>query len=783
MKNIQFSSILKVNFEIDFDCNFNYNVSFYAIKNLFFINNIFGLLTMRSRLAMYSLCLKVGLVFALMQILAGTGLCKDELLNLDIEDLSQINVEEAYATLSTTDPRETPASVTIITAQDIKNSGARSLDELLDIFVPCFQYMYKTQGNQAGIRGIISDRNNKLLLTVNDRSMNIRASDGGAVTERWFSMLEDIRRITVVNGPGSAVYGPGAIAGIINIETWNGKSFQGFEASARGGGVEYFGSLEARYGKELGKNAALFLYYGADYYPGADNDVAPLKFSYNITQGKNTIFYKKHSKPNFVVPRDDSSFRGLARHKLHIQLDGENYELWARYTLSGQRIPADQYFYIHVHPDLLTDNGAGNQQLTFLGKYTHYINECLSFDYMLSYMLSDVQINYGLPDKLHRPQQPMDDRHWSEDETVGRIMAHITLSEYQKFAIGTEYYYNNFGRKGLLYSSEPSNIQGLPIGTKWNSHMISLVGEYQLRFNSDLLGIAGLRVDKHRFTSWMFSPRAALVYSPDASNVFKLIYNHSVRHADDADLYIVHLGDRKKGDIESIDNFEFLYNFQPRSDIGISFSTFYNRHQVVAFDKDIAGAPYKELITTYGRTSKIGLVQTFGLDITLRIHTDNLDARLSHSFTKLLDFDLYDKGIIQNVSASPYGYGNDLANWINNATKLIVNYNVTNRFSFHSNARVYWGLPGGEDMARYNLEKVGSPALPIAASDDRAFDISIFLSMGLEYRLTPNTDVSLHGYNLMGIFDKDLNKRNFFQRTSMYRDAAPSVAIRICSSF
>ncbi len=713
-------------------------------------------------------------------LLTGMAFGKDELLSLDVEDLSQIKVEEAYATLSTMDPSETPASIIVITAEDIKNSGARNLDELLDIFVPGFQFMYKTQGNQAGIRGIISDRNNKLLLTVNGRSMNIRASDGGAVTERWFSMLGDISRITVVNGPGSAVYGPGAIAGIINIETFNGKNFQGFDVSLRGGWVEYFGSLEARYGLELANNTGLFLYYGADYYPGASNDAAPLKFSYNLRK-KRREFDIESNLSDFDIPRDNSSFRGLVRHKFHFQLDGDNYQVWTRYTLSGQRIPADQYFYLHTDPDLLLDNGAANQQLTFVGKYSQYISSWLNIDYMLSYMLSDVQINYGLADKLHRH----DDKHWSEDETVGRIMMHMTPYSGHKIAIGAEYYYNNLGRKSYLKHDEPSNIQGLPRGTKWNSHMVSLVGEYQLRLHSNILGIAGLRVDKHRYTSWMFSPRAALIFTPDAINVFKVIYNRSVRHGDDADLYIAHLEDEKKGDIEVIDNFEFIYDSQPLDSLHFSFSTFYNRHHVVAFDKNLHDTVYyyHGLVLAYGRTSKIGIVHTYGLEATLQFHTDSLKAKLSHSFTKLLDFDLDEKGIIQNVSASPYGYGNDLANWVNNVTKFSLDYKVTDRFSFYGSARIYWGLPGGKDMAKYNMQKIYTPALPILDSDDRAFGKSVFLNLGIGYKFTPNVNIKLHGYNLLGIFDKDFNKRNFFQRTTMYRDAAPAVALRISGSF
>ena len=693
------------------------------------------------------------------------------MLTLGIEDLSQIEVEEAYATLGSMNPRETPASIIEITAQDIRNSGARSLDELLDIYVPGFQYMYKVQGNQAGIRGIISDRNNKLLLMVNGRSMNVKASDGGAITERWFSMLGDIRRITVVNGPGSAVYGPGAIAGIINIETWSGRDYQGTDISARGGGWENFSSFEFRYGTELASNTGMFVYYGFDYYPGASPEEAPLKFSFDFQKPAYGVYYEQDSDSNLDVPNDNSTLSGRARHKFHLQLDGENYELWTRYTLSGQRIPADQYFYLNVPCDLLLDNGAGNQQFTLYGKYTQFMTSHLSLDYVLSYMWSDVMVNYGVRDTHPQLYPAMDDRHWSEDETIAGITAHIRPFEGHKVAIGTEYYYNNFGRRGHLYGDSPSNIQSLPIGTKWNSHMVSFFGEYQMRLTHYLLAIAGIRCDKHRYTSWMYSPRAALVYTPDGNNVVKFIYNHSVRHGDDADLYLEHKSLDDEGDIETLDNFELIYETQPTAIFHFNISAFYNRHHVVSFDR-----------TTF-RSIHVGLAQTYGIEVGLEIKRSGLVARLYHSYTKLIDFDLEDEDAVQNISAAPYGYGNDLANWMKHATKLIVDYDVTDELSLHGSARIYWGFSGSKDMAKYNRDKLRSLGLPVYASDGNAYDGSVLVTVGAEYQLSPQMDIMIHGYNLLGLFDEDLNKRNFFQRTSTYRDAAPAVAFRISCAF
>ncbi len=703
--------------------------------------------------------------FLLQILLPASGICMDPLLDLDLEDLSQIRVEEAFATLTSLNPREVPASVTVITADDIVRSGARNLDELLDIFVPGFQYMYKTHGNQAGIRGIISDRNNKLLLTVNGRSMNVRASDGGAITERWFSMLGDIRRIAVVCGPGSAVYGPGAIAGIINIETWNGKEFNGLDLSVRGGIGEDFGSVETRYGATLPEGTGMFAYYGLDYYPGADQGDAPLKFAFDFEYPPDYHQYRAGSEARFPVPNDNGSFKGLVRHKFHFQLDGDNFEAWVRYTLSGQRIPAPQAYYTFSRSDKYLDNGAGNQQLTLFGRYSHDISRWISLEYMLSYMLSDVQISYGDPGYISN-------KHWSEDETEARVMAHITPALGHKVALGVEYYYNNLGRRGFLMRDAPSSIYGLREGTQWTSHMLSLVGEYQLRLRYDLLGIAGIRADKHRFTPWMFSPRTALVFTPDATNTFKLVYNRSVRHADDADLYSAYLQGNHHGDIETIDNFEVIYERQHSRGLHFSLSSFYNRHHVVAFDSTRMMSDY------------VGLAQTYGIEVAIKVHTSKLNAVLSHSFTKLIDFDLTNGALLQNISASPYGYGNDLANWVNNATKLVFDYKFTDRLSWHSSARIYWGLPGAEDMARYNMDTLDMLRLPVWDGDDAdAFGKSVFLTVGLCYRLLPHTTFSLHGYNLLGLFDRDLNKRNFFQRTSTYRDAAPALALRISRSF
>ncbi|MGA2070399.1 MAG: Plug domain-containing protein [Sedimentisphaerales bacterium] len=71
--------------------------------------------------------------------------------------------------------RENQAAVTTVTAEQIKASGARSLFELLDIYVPNLQVIrHHWESDHIGLRGIINDRDDKYLLLVNGKVINER---------------------------------------------------------------------------------------------------------------------------------------------------------------------------------------------------------------------------------------------------------------------------------------------------------------------------------------------------------------------------------------------------------------------------------------------------------------------------------------------------------------------------------------------------------------------------------------------------------------------------------
>ncbi len=108
----------------------------------------------------------------------------------------------------------------------------------------------------------------------------------GALTERDLVMLQDIDHIDIVRGPGSALYGPGAISMVINIVTFNANTFKGTEVTGRMGAIDEFYSGEVKHGQAFDDNdGGLFVYAGGSKQDGASKYDAPQIFPYNFPGG------------------------------------------------------------------------------------------------------------------------------------------------------------------------------------------------------------------------------------------------------------------------------------------------------------------------------------------------------------------------------------------------------------------------------------------------------------------------------------------------------------------
>lgn len=145
-------------------------------------------------------------------------------LDADIPEIQGDFLAEAYERVVITasrvgqDPLDSPSTLTVLTSEDIRLSGAISITDILRRVVGV-DVMHPAVGNaDISIRGFNRELNNKVLVLVDGRTIY----QDFLATTIWPSIpvaLEEIERIEVIRGPGSAVYGANALTGVINIIT------------------------------------------------------------------------------------------------------------------------------------------------------------------------------------------------------------------------------------------------------------------------------------------------------------------------------------------------------------------------------------------------------------------------------------------------------------------------------------------------------------------------------------------------------------------------------------
>jgi iron complex outermembrane receptor protein len=115
-------------------------------------------------------------------------------------------------------PLDAPSSVSVLTAEDIRLSGALNLPDLLRR-VPGMDVMSMATGHSdVSIRGFNRELNNKVLVLIDGRSTYFDFI-GTSFFATFPIALEEIDRIEIIRGPGSSTYGANAVTGVINIIT------------------------------------------------------------------------------------------------------------------------------------------------------------------------------------------------------------------------------------------------------------------------------------------------------------------------------------------------------------------------------------------------------------------------------------------------------------------------------------------------------------------------------------------------------------------------------------
>lgn len=183
---------------------------------------------------------------------------QQDLSRATLEELLGMEVDQVYsASRSIQDIRRAPASVTIITADDIRRFGYQTLEDALRS-VTGFYTTSDRNYSYLGVRGfgLPGDYNSRILMLVDGFRLNDGVYNQVLIGNTFPVDIAMIERIEIVRGPSSSLYGSNAFFAVVNVMTTRGQRRPGTELAVA------TGSLGARRGRlaQGGRTAGGFEY-------------------------------------------------------------------------------------------------------------------------------------------------------------------------------------------------------------------------------------------------------------------------------------------------------------------------------------------------------------------------------------------------------------------------------------------------------------------------------------------------------------------------------------------
>jgi outer membrane receptor for ferrienterochelin and colicins len=458
-----------------------------------------------------------------------------------------------------------PSVASVITAEDIKDIGATTLDEALEtvpgVHVEPSGSRYFT--SIWSIRGIHTSLNPEVLLLINGVPFtdNYQGS-------RYFTYqmpVAMISRIEVVRGPGSALYGADAFAGVVNVITKDNFEINGTQAGVRYGSFDTVDTWAQQGGQYGGWDLAL----GAEWRKtrGDNGRVIDKDALYAIGQG---------AKSNAPAPLD-------TRHELldtHLNLRKQEWTLHLYGTLQESSL------------------GPGGAQAVTYGNDDDTKSLLADLSYHNAHQFADWELNgrlyysnitvdsilqYYPPAYLNMRGEPMNTMEDGGLEVSGLYKGFVNHQfqlgagfknynfepdQYRNFGPGVA---NQFGE--MVHITNPALLY-MPSANRQLGYLLAQ-DEWQLARHWTLTG--GLRYDDYSDFGSTVNPRAALVWETRYDLTTKLMYGQAFRAPSFNDLYTknnpVAIGNPDNGP-EKIKTYELAFDYQPIYDLHLLLNLF-----------------------------------------------------------------------------------------------------------------------------------------------------------------------------------------------------------------
>jgi iron complex outermembrane receptor protein len=409
-----------------------------------------------------------------------------------LEELMSINV--IGASKYEQRQEDVAAAVVVITREDIRSFGWRTLDEAL-VMLPGVYNTYDRQYHYPGVRGfgLPGDYSTRLLITINGNRANDPLYDAAASGRVLPIDLDLVERIEFIPGPGGAVYGQNAMFGVVNIITRNGATLDGGEVSAGWRWPQATRHVRGTWGKRLENGFDVLLSTSAMRSRGED-----LFFDFG-----------------------DAGVAGKAR-----RLDGErDEEFFVRIARDGLSVEL-------THGDRRKDDPTGVFYSDPLrpGQYQRDRITLVQAQYQgtlsdsLSYSLRGFAGRYRYDGRLFYDGDGYDypaaaDWQGAEVQLVSTALANRTLM------FGLEYQRNSRLEQQVQDLQDRSNDYTI----KGSGYRYGIYLQDEWRLSERLTSTVGLRLDRNDTTGTKLSPRVALIWQARPDTKLKALYGRAHR--------------------------------------------------------------------------------------------------------------------------------------------------------------------------------------------------------------------------------------------------------------
>jgi outer membrane receptor for ferrienterochelin and colicins len=472
----------------------------------------------------------------------------------DTRDLTELSIDELMnvpvygASKFQQKMKEAPSLVDIITADEIKKYGYRTLADILgslSSFIITNDRNYTYAGGRGF--GIPGDYNTRILVLVDEHRINDNLYGSASLGNDFILDVDSIERVEIIRGPGYTLYGNDAFFAVINVVTRKGKNVRALEASGEAGSFDtYKGRVT----------------YGNTFENGFE---MLLSGSYFTSEGQDRLYFKEFDDP--------STNNGIADHcdqeheyNLLSTLSYRGLTLQGAYVSRTKAVPTASFETDFNDSRNSTVDDRGYIDLRYDSSFSKEVGLTARV-YYDNYKTTGDYIYSGVVDKDMGEVES-----WG-----GELRGSVSFFKKHKILAGVEYQ-DNVRQNQKTYDEDPYFLY---LDDSRTSQQWALYAQDEFKILKNLILNLGVRYDYFSTFGSTTNPRLALIYSPFESTTFKFIYGTAFRAPNAYELYYSDGGYSQKSNPdlkpEDITTYELIWEQYIENHLVLKVSGFHSK--------------------------------------------------------------------------------------------------------------------------------------------------------------------------------------------------------------